>query len=128
LIEVLVTLLVMAIVIPAIMRGLTLSTLAASEARHRTEASGLAQSELSQIIASESWQNGNTSGDFMPDWPGYTWQLASAPWPGDTSGAGLDEIDLTVTWTERGKPQSVTLCSLAYPRNQGSTSSTTATQ
>jgi prepilin-type N-terminal cleavage/methylation domain-containing protein len=130
-IEVLCALLVMAIVIPAIVRGVTLSLTAANLARHRTEASGLAQTELSNILASESWQNGNGSGDFAPDSPGYTWKSAVAAWPGDTSGAGLDEIDVTVTWTDRGRPQSVTLSSLAYPRNQGSTATTssgTATQ
>jgi general secretion pathway protein I len=125
LIEVLATLLLMAIVLPIVMRGITMATQAADASRHRTEAAGLAQSEMAQILASQSWQNGNQSGDFGTDWPQYTWDSSVTPWAGDTSGAGLQQIDVSVYWSINSKKNSVTLSSLAYPRTQSSTSTTT---
>ncbi|HUB25994.1 MAG TPA: type II secretion system protein [Tepidisphaeraceae bacterium] len=118
LIEVLATLMLLAIVLPTIMRGITLAQQAADSSRHRTEAAGLAQMELDQIVAAQSWQTGDQSGDFSPDWPNYTWKSTVVPWPGDTTGAGIDEIDLTVNWNWTGKQESVVLSTLAYPRSQ----------
>ncbi len=117
LIEVLATLLLMAIVLPAVMQGVTLATGAGSAARWRTEAAGLAKSKLSEIIATDQWQQGNLSGDFNPDWPGFQWQATVQPWPGDTNGTGLQQVDLTVTWTERGRSESLTLTTLASGGN-----------
>jgi prepilin-type N-terminal cleavage/methylation domain-containing protein len=128
LIEVLSTLLLMAIVIPVIMRGITYAQKAADSGRHRAEAAGLAQMEMATILATTSWQtSGSQSGDFSPDFPEYKWESQAAPWPGDTVGAGLDEIDLTVSWGSGNQHQSITLCTLAYPRNASATSSTSST-
>jgi prepilin-type N-terminal cleavage/methylation domain-containing protein len=122
LIEVIVTLLLIGIVMPAIMHAITLSTLAGSAAQHRNEATELAKSQLALIIAGTQWQNtNNLSGDFSPDWPNYHWQAAVEPWNLDTSGMGIQQIDLTVSWTERGHQESLTLTTLAYLRGQGST-------
>jgi prepilin-type N-terminal cleavage/methylation domain-containing protein len=118
LIEVLATLMLMAIVLPSVMKGITLAGAAADMARHRTEAAGLAQSQMAQILAAQTWENGDQSGDFAPDWPDYHWQSTVVPWTGDSTGAGLQQIDLTVTWTSRSKQNSVTLTALAYQRTQ----------
>lgn len=117
LIEVLATLLLMAIVLPAVMRGLTLATSAGSMAKWRTQAAGLAQSKLAELIATNQWQQSALSGDFAPDHPDFNWQATAQSWEGDTSGIGIQRIDLTVTWTERGRPQSLTLSTLASGGN-----------
>jgi prepilin-type N-terminal cleavage/methylation domain-containing protein len=122
LIEVLVTLLLIGIVMPAIMHAITISSAAAGAARHRNEAVELAKSQLATIIAGTQWQSTtNLSGDFSPDWPDYQWRATVTPWNLDTSGMGIQQIDLTVSWTDRGHPQSLTLTTLAYLRGQGST-------
>jgi prepilin-type N-terminal cleavage/methylation domain-containing protein len=126
LIEVLSALLILTIVMPTIMAGITVADRAADVARRRSEAAGLAQMELQNVLATESWQNGNASGDFSPDWPDYSWKTQVAAWSGDTEGAGLDEVDMVVSWTERGHPASITLNCLAYPRNTASTSSSSS--
>lgn len=123
LIEVLVTLMLIGIVLPTVMHGLALSGAAADSARHRTEAAGLAQSQLALILAGQTWQNGNQSGVFT-DWPDYSWQMSAAPWSGDTIGVGLQEIDMKVSWSERNHPTSITLSTLAYPRTSSSGSGT----
>ncbi len=111
------TLLLIAIVLPAIMQGISLATTTASLARRRTEAAGLAQSKISELLATSQWQNGAAGGDFGTDWPDYRWDETVAPWQGDTTGAGIQQIDVKVTWTASGRDDSLTVSSLAYPRN-----------
>ena len=118
LIEVLAALLLMAIVLPSVMRGISTATQAAAAARHRTEAAGLAQAELAQIVASQQWQNGNLSGDFGAAWPGYSWKATVSAWQQDNTDENIDEIDLEVQWMDRNRPDSVTFSTLAYPRVQ----------
>ncbi len=123
LIEVLATMLLMAIVLPAAMEGISLATRAADDAHRRTEAAGLAQEKLADLIAEGTWQGGILSGDFSAlGWPQYTWQAAVNPWSLDPTDVGLQEIDLTVSWTARGRTQTITLSTLTYLRGQETTS------
>jgi general secretion pathway protein I len=116
LIEVLVAMLLIAIVIPAVMRGISTATGMATVTRMRTEAAGLAQSKLGEIIATGDWQNGALSGNFGSDWPDYRWEASTQPWPGDTTGANLTQVDVRVIFNVRGHEQTVTLSSMAYQR------------
>jgi len=112
LIEVLAALLLIAIVLPVVMQGLSLASAAAGSARRRTEAAGLAESKLNELVATGSWQTGNVSGDFAPDWPEYRWEAALSTYSSDSSGQSLEEIDLRVMWTQRGREESVALSTL----------------
>jgi prepilin-type N-terminal cleavage/methylation domain-containing protein len=119
LIEVLVSLLLIGIVIPAIMHVITISGTAARVAKNRNEATELAKSQLALILAGTQWQTNNTmAGDFSPDWPQYSWKLVVQPWTQDTSGEGIDQLDLTVIWTDAGGQKTIDLTTLAYPRAQ----------
>jgi prepilin-type N-terminal cleavage/methylation domain-containing protein len=121
LIEVMATLMLVAIVLPAVMKGASLATSAASTAKRRNEASGLAEEKLAEIIATNQWQGSSLSGDFGSDWPGYRWQATVQSWPQDTSGAGLQQVDLRVSWMARGRPDSLTLSTLTYAQTQTQT-------
>lgn len=118
LIEVLVTTLFLAILLPVVVQGIATTNGIGNSARWRTEAAQLAQSKLTEIVNSNLWQDGNSSGDFGPDWPGYRWSTNVEAWPDDQTGAGIQEIDLTVTWTARNRQQSVMLSTLAFARGQ----------
>jgi general secretion pathway protein I len=109
LIEVLVALVLMGIVLPIAMRGATLAMRAASTARHRAEAATLGEAKLTEMVAQGDWQSGNTQGDFAPDFPQYQWQLQSAQRDLDVT-----ELQLTVTWKERGADRSINVSTLAY--------------
>jgi prepilin-type N-terminal cleavage/methylation domain-containing protein len=109
LIEVLVALVLMGIVLPITMRGATLAMRAASTARHQTEAATLGDAKLTEMVAQGDWQSGNTQGDFSPDFPQYQWQLQSAQRDLDVT-----ELQLTVTWKERGVDRSINVSTLAY--------------
>ncbi len=122
LVEVLAALLLIAIVLPVVMKGISIAVLASSTAQHRTEASGLAESKLTELVTTGAWQNGNLSGDFAPDWPNYHWQATVASYEGDTSGQNLQEIDLQVLWTTRSQQQSVEVSTLVFARGSSTTS------
>jgi prepilin-type N-terminal cleavage/methylation domain-containing protein len=103
LIEVLMTMVLLGILVPVIMEGLSLSLHAASSSRHRTEAANLAQDELNQLIASGQW-NSNPQGSFGDDHPDYTWACQSAE-----QDYGVSEVQLTVAWNEQGQPRQLVI-------------------
>ena len=124
LIEVLAATLLIAIVLPSVMQGISVATRAATSARYRNEATTLAQEKLSEISTTNAWQSGNLSGDFSPDWPRYQWAATVQAWPGDLTGAGLQEIDLRVSWLDRDRQDSITLTTITYPNQTESPTST----
>jgi prepilin-type N-terminal cleavage/methylation domain-containing protein len=103
LVEVLVTMALMVIILPVAMRGISVAIMAASTARHRAEASTLAQSKLHEItvamsvLADESM--GSTSGDFGEMWPGYKWSTQMT----NNADLHVNQITLNVEWIERGQ-------------------------
>jgi prepilin-type N-terminal cleavage/methylation domain-containing protein len=116
LIEVLAAMLLIAIVLPVVMQGITAGAGSSSTTRRRTEASGLAEAKLGELIATGDWQGGVLSGDFSPDWSDYKWQATVTAWTQDTTNSNLQEIDLRVFWKADNREDSVTVASLAYNR------------
>ncbi|MEI7766433.1 MAG: prepilin-type N-terminal cleavage/methylation domain-containing protein [Phycisphaerae bacterium] len=123
LIEVLVAMLVLSIVLPVAMHGMSLITNAASLARQRTQATTLAQSKLNELMITGGWRNGAQSGTFAEPWQEYQWRMASESWEAPmslASGKALEHVLLEVTFTCRNKPYQVALDTLVY--DDGSTS------
>jgi prepilin-type N-terminal cleavage/methylation domain-containing protein len=118
LIECLATMLLMAIVLPVAVQGINTTLRSADSTRNRTEAAGLAQSKLSELIVGGSpvWSAGGLSGDFGADWPTFKWNATVSSWVNDTQNVGLQQLDVTVTWTARNQPQSLTVSGLVYTR------------
>jgi prepilin-type N-terminal cleavage/methylation domain-containing protein len=123
LIEVLATVRLMAIALPAIMNGITLATGAGAAADKRAQGAGLAEEKLNEVLAGQLWESGQLAGDF-PDAPGFQWQGTLQNWSYDTTDVGLQELDLRVTWDWRNRQESVQLSTLVYVRNQQSSTST----
>ena len=82
----------------------------AGSAKHRTEAGSLAEAKLADLLATKEWQNGDLSGDFEPDWPGYRWVAEVREW----EGATLQEVEVRVLWMRRGRERSVSITTLGY--------------
>ena len=110
LIEVLATIVLMGIVLPVAMHGVSLCMRSAQAARQRTEAAGLAEAKLNELLATGDWQSGLLSGDFGEAWPAYRWNGAATEWSDPT----LQELSVRVTWTTRGMERDVTLTTLVY--------------
>jgi prepilin-type N-terminal cleavage/methylation domain-containing protein len=148
LIEVLATIALLGIVLPVAMQGVSIATGIASTARHRSEASALAESKMNELIITQQWANGGTlSGDCGPDFPEYTWQAQVIPWNAsqyvnnntpntasstsatapDTGSAANNppqQLDVRVTWRGRTGDQYVQLSTLVYQSDTSTSSST----
>src|SRR5258708_6588089 len=117
LVEVLAAIVIMALVIPAAMRGITIAARAGELAKHRTEASALASSKLQEIVSTQLWENGGTlSGDFTQEgYDQYTWEAELVQWnqpgfaPNDIQPQTLQQLNLKVTWNSGKRIQ--TMCS-----------------
>ena len=113
--EVLATLLLISLVLPSVMQGVSLATAAADTARRRSEATALAESKLNELVVTNQWQTGNLSGDFGPEWPDYSWQAEVLSWEQPT----VRQLQVHVVWTARGRPHEVTLPTLVYANSSG---------
>jgi hypothetical protein len=117
---VLATLVLLGIVIPVAMRGVSVALAAASTARRTAEAASLADAKLNELIADGNWQSG-ASGDFLPDHPEYRWSSENV-----SRDYGTNEVALHVTWTQRGQERTYTLTTLVYPDAYAPATSTDA--
>ena len=111
LVEVLATIVMMAIVLPAAMQGITICTATSAVARQRSEAAALAESKISELIATGDWQFGALSGEFGEAWPEYRWEGSAAAWASDPT---MTELSVRVYWTRRGQEREVVLTTLMY--------------
>ena len=114
LVEVLATLTLLAIILPVAMRGISLATAAAGNARRDMEAASLAEATLNELLATGAWQGSELSGDYGQDWPEYRWTAEVENWEGTV----LQQVTVHVRWTTRGSEHSVTLTTLAYSGSQ----------
>ena len=108
LIEVMAAVILVAIVLPVAMQGVSLAASVGTLARRKAEAATLAHSKLSELVATGEWQTVALNGDFSPDHPEYRWTAEMQAW--DTST--LMELDVHVLWTAGGRQQQVTLSTL----------------
>ena len=109
LIEVLATLLLLGIVLPVAMRGVSMSLAAASRARNMAEAASLADTKLNELVATQMWSTSGDSGDFGEQFPGYTWSSQATPFD-----YGMTQIDLRIAWFERGQETFLDVSTLVY--------------
>ena len=110
LVETLATLVLLGIVLPAVMGAISLSLRAASAARHRSEAALLGEAKLNEALALQDESLVTGTGNFGDDWPEYAWEGAATV--GDFN---VMQLDLTITWTERGQERDLTLTTFLYP-------------
>ena len=105
LVEVLVTMLLMGILLPVAMRGISVSLAQADNARHVSEAATLGESKLNELVATGA-TTGN-SGDFGADWPAYKWTLQTT-----ARDFGVSEVVMTVSWAGRDGPRSLNVSTM----------------
>jgi len=110
LVEILATLVLVAIILPVAMSGISLALGVADQSRRHTEAASLAQTKMAEIIASQQWQTSSLAGDFAPDRPEYRWVAQVTDWQGTT----VKQLDVQVLWNHGGTEQGVTLSTLVY--------------
>ena len=114
-VELLVTMVLISVLLPVVMQTIGLCTRLAGQSRRQIEAACLARTKLTELTASQDWENGSSRGDFGTDWPGYEWTTALATWAEDAS---LHQLELTVSWRSMGKQRGITLSTLVYSQEQ----------
>ena len=108
-IEVLSTLVLIGIVVPAAMRGVSLATSAGSIAKRTAEASALAESKLDELIASGEWRIGSLTGDFGEGFAEYRWVAQARE-----ADSELTELSVEVLFESVGRERSVSLTTLVW--------------
>ncbi len=108
LMEVLATLMLLAIVLPVAMRGLSIALASASHAKRTAEAASLAEMKLNELLTSTVAVTNNMSGDFAPEHPDYRWTFQYAQREYSTY-----DVQLQITWVERGQERNYNLGTIA---------------
>jgi prepilin-type N-terminal cleavage/methylation domain-containing protein len=109
-IELLATVVLIAIIMPVAMGSISLCTRLAGQSRRQIEAASLAQTKLTELRVTGDWENGDQKGDFETDWSDYQWQAAVTDW----TDATMRQLDVTVSWLSQGRQRSVTMSTLIY--------------
>ncbi len=111
--EVLVTVMIVAVLVPVTMRALSLDWQLDQQAAQRQQAARLADMKLRELLVTQGWLDAEKSAEFGGDYPGYTWELITDEWT--TGDITLQQLDLTVRGPG-GDRAAVTLTALTpYP-------------
>jgi len=107
-IELLATVVLIAIIMPVAMQSIGLCTRLGGLSRRQIEAASLATTKMTELIVTGEWENGNQRGNFGDDWPGYEWKASVTNW----TDASVRQLELTVLWESMGRQRTVTLTTL----------------
>ena len=119
-VEILAALVFLAILIPAVIEGITLSSRASILTERSAIAAELAQNKINELTLNDTWASAETGGDFGADWPGYRWESTQSTWEMDT----MTLLAVTVRFSVQGREQNLVLSTLV---NSGTASATTPT-
>ena len=114
LVEIMATLVLIAIILPVAMKGISLALRTSDDARARMEATSLAETKLSELVATGDWRSNELAGDFGAEWPDYSWSAEVMDW----EGAVLQQVTVRVEWTRRSQDRAVALSTLVYTGQQ----------
>ncbi len=107
--EVLATMVLVGVVLPVAMRGITVAMQTSAHARRSAEAAELAQRKLNELVLMGDSSLFTSSGTFGNEWPGYRWDSNFT-----TGQFGVYIVNLNVYWPERLSEQSFTLSTMVY--------------
>jgi len=114
LLEILAALLLIGLVLPAVMKGISMVSMLASDSDHKYEALDLAESKLAEVLLEDSWKNSSTlSGQFENEYDGYEWVVDASDW----TEAGVKQVDVFVYWQQRNRQREIQLSTLVYDAN-----------
>ena len=136
LVEILASLLFLAIAVPAIVGALGVASRASEVAERSSVAGNLAENKLDEFLVGNAWQSAaQPAGDFGADYPNYRWQMTTQTWAGNTANIGttsasalgsntLTELAVEVFYPVQGSEHSVRLTTLISPPVSSATTTT----
>jgi hypothetical protein len=107
--EILAALVFMAILIPVLIEGLSFANKVNVVAERKAIATRLGSNLLNELIVTDSWQNGTSSGDFGEEWTDYEWSFNQEPWELDT----MTVLTMSVSYQVQGADYFVRLSTMA---------------
>ena len=110
-VELLATMVLIAVIMPVAMRSIGLCTRLAGQSRRQMEAVSLARLKLTELTVTGEWENGDQRGEFGDDWPGFEWEVTVTNW----TDSLVRQLDLAVFWRSVGRQREVRLTTLMYP-------------
>lgn len=111
LMEILAALLLIGLVLPAVMKGISIVSILASDSDHKYEALDLAETKLAEVLLEESWQTGSSqSGQFDDEYEDYEWVVDASDW----EQADVKQVDVFVYWQQRNRQREIQLSTLVY--------------
>jgi len=116
LVEVLASLLFLAIVIPAAVEAMRVASLSGQVAARKGAAARVADNVLNESLVLTNWAGGTRSGTMTDGALDYRWTLTSQPWEQNS----LTLLTAEVTFQAQGRDYSVKLNTLALPEQAGS--------
>jgi type II secretory pathway pseudopilin PulG len=112
LVEILATFVLIAIILPVAMNGISMAAKLASQAKRRVAAATMAQNMLGELVLSGDYEDGDQEGEVAEDNTEYTWTLEVLDWEEEDS---MQQLDLSVTWQNAaGDENAVVLSTLVY--------------
>jgi prepilin-type N-terminal cleavage/methylation domain-containing protein len=117
--EVLATMLLLGIILPAVMYAMTTAMRVSARARHTAEASQLAQYKLNELALTNDTTQFTGTGTFGDEWPEYRWEASFT-----TGGFDVYVVTVRVAWSEQGTERFASLSTMVAP----STSTTGGTE
>lgn len=112
LVEILATFVLMAIILPVAMNGISMASKLANKAKHRVAAGALAEQMLSEFVLSGDYEDGDQEGEVSSGNADFVWQLAVLDWEEEDS---MQQLDMSVTWEDAGgREDTVLLSTLVY--------------
>lgn len=120
LVECIAALVLVGIVLPVALRGVTTAMQASGRAKHMAEATEIAHYKLNELVLDADSSAFTGSGEMESNGTNYRWASRST-----TRDFGLYEVTVEVSWTSAGNPLSTSVSTLVYPT---STTSTGVTQ
>jgi general secretion pathway protein I len=127
LVEIIVSIAIIAALLPAILYGMNVAAKVSANARNRSQAALLAQQKIDELLVTNPTDP--QTGDFGDQYPGYTWSSDVQDRSGDITTVDnltttIQEHDVTITWKQDGDNINVTLATLFYTNNNTTASTT----
>jgi type II secretory pathway pseudopilin PulG len=126
-VEILAALLMMAIIIPVAMEGMSIATRAGIMGQRKATAMRVAERVLNELLVEGETNRASTSGSTVDGDQTYPWTMRSENWPEDP----MMQVTVTVTFTVQGNEYTVDLTTLIPPSSadlDAMGASTTTTQ
>ena len=112
LVEVLVSLALMAVIVPVAIDAMHVASGSGEIAARRTEAALVAERLLNEKIITGEWNSGVQSGVELQGLREYPWEMNSTPWNGDMNQNSIQLVSVAVKYPAQGREYAVQLSTL----------------